>query len=56
MKAFAHKHRAALWAGLAAAVCLLAALLVWLAEVRPNAAKVLSESVCDDYTAAAPLD
>ena len=56
MKAFAHKHRAVLWAGLAAAACLLAALLVWLAEVRPNAAKVMSESICDDYTAVTPLD
>lgn len=51
-----NRHRSTLLAALAAALCLAAAVLIWLAEVRPNAAKSLSEKLCDSYTVTgAPL-
>lgn len=35
---------------IAAAVCLIAVVLVWVAAVRPNASKSLAEYISDDYT------
>ncbi len=46
------KHKPTLLALLTAAACMAAALLVWLAVVRPSADKNLSEKLCDDYTVA----
>ncbi|MGN0983775.1 MAG: DUF2142 domain-containing protein [Gemmiger sp.] len=51
-----NRHRPTLLAALAAVLCLGIAVLVWLAEVRPNAAKSLSEKLCDSYpVVGAPL-
>ena len=44
------RHRAGVLAALAAGLCLVLAALLWLAQVRPNAAKSLSTRLSDDYT------
>ena len=44
------RHRAGVLAALAAGLCLVLAVLLWLAQVRPNAAKSLSTRLSDDYT------
>lgn len=50
------KHRETLLALAAAAVCFCVLCLIWLAAVRPNAAKSLSQKISDDYTLySAPL-
>ena len=50
------QHRETLLALGAALLCLGAAFLVWLAVIRPNADKNLSEKISDDYTAATLLE
>ena len=50
------KHKPALCGALTAAALLLAALLVWLAAVRPNAAKSRTETISDDYSTATVLE
>ena len=50
------QHRETLLALGAALLCLGAAFLVWLAVIRPNADKSLSEKISDDYTAATLLE
>lgn len=47
-----NKHKAALLGLLAAGLCLVLALLIWLAMVRPNLGKSLAYKVSDDYSAA----
>ena len=50
------QHQETLLALGAALLCLGAAFLVWLAVIRPNADKNLSEKISDDYTAATLLE
>lgn len=49
LRTFCRDHRPALLAGAAALACLLAAGLVWLALVRPQTGKSLSQKISDDY-------
>ena len=56
MNKLLNRHRETLLALGAALLCLGAAFLVWLAVIRPNADKSLSEKISDDYTAATLLE